>query len=107
MLEQETGDEQLEKFPWCGHGVLMGGIRRSFQDDKTVLKRFGNKESAARAAYGRYLQEGIDAGSNDDPLIALVRKSNEGTESPSLGRVSWSCCAESKTYQQNLNGTRH
>lgn len=76
-----TSLKGLDKYPWCGHAALMGKTQNSFQDTKTVLKRFGQNDEDARAAYCQFLQEGINSGSDGDPIVDLVRKSNSGKES--------------------------
>ena len=52
----------LERYPWCGHGVLMGRFKNDWQDWNYVLSWFGKKEGPARNAYRQYVQEGIPKG---------------------------------------------
>jgi putative transposase len=70
----------LKKYLWCGHGALMGHEGRTFQDVKTVLKRFGRTPEDARVNYHEFLMEGLKIDFEDDNLVDLVRKSNSGEE---------------------------
>jgi REP element-mobilizing transposase RayT len=72
--------EALDKYPWSGHSALMGLKNRNFQDTGTVLKRFGRTVSDAREKYRKFLSEGMESDDQSDMLVALVRKSNSGSE---------------------------
>ncbi len=52
----------LDRYPWCGHGVLTGRTKWSFQDRDDALRWFGKREGEARKAYRRYVEEGISQG---------------------------------------------
>ena len=71
----------LDRYPWSGHSVLMGNSIRKFQDVRSVLRRFGSTDKAARASYCRFLRDGLKENADKDTLIDLVRKSNAGSES--------------------------
>lgn len=53
---------ELDRYPWCGHGVLTGRTKWSFQGRDDVLRWFGKREGEARKAYRRYMEEGISQG---------------------------------------------
>ena len=53
---------ELDRYPWCGHSVLMGQTKNSWQDQDYVLSWFGKKEGEARKAYRKYMEEGIAQG---------------------------------------------
>ena len=53
---------ELERYPWCGHGVITGTIENSWQDRDYVLSWFGSKEGKAKRAYRKYIQEGVAQG---------------------------------------------
>ena len=53
---------ELEKYPWCVHGVLMGRLKNEWQDRDYVLGWFGKEEGEAKKAYRKYVQEGIAQG---------------------------------------------
>jgi len=54
--------EQLDRYPWCGHPVLMGKVVRPWQDCAYVLSWFGSREKEARKAYRSYVAEGTPLG---------------------------------------------
>jgi hypothetical protein len=56
----------LDRYVWCGHGVIMGRKRREWQDRKYVLAWFGTKESEAKRAYREYVKDGIKKGRRED-----------------------------------------
>jgi len=53
---------ELERYPWCGHSVLMGRIKHSWQDREYVLAWFSDKEVQAKKYYRQYVKEGISHG---------------------------------------------
>ena len=53
---------QLDRYRWCGHGVLVGKIKNEWQDRDYVLKWFGKKDGEAKNAYRNYVKKGIDQG---------------------------------------------
>ena len=53
---------QLDRYRWCGHGVLMGKIQNEWQDRDYVLKWFGKIESEAKKNYRNYVKKGIEEG---------------------------------------------
>jgi REP element-mobilizing transposase RayT len=54
--------EGLEKYPYCGHGAIMGKVSYDWQDRHSVLAQFGGREWQAREAYRRFVDEGIALG---------------------------------------------
>jgi REP element-mobilizing transposase RayT len=58
---------ELDRYPWCGHGTLLGRDRRIiWQERDYVLRQFGEKEAEAVKAYRRYIEEGRDQGKRSD-----------------------------------------
>jgi len=53
---------ELDRYRWCGHGVLMGRIKHEWQDRDYVLSWFGGKELEAKKTYRQYVSEGIGQG---------------------------------------------
>ncbi len=53
---------ESDKYPYSGHSVLMGKVKRDFQDTAYVLRLFGRKVAAARKAYRAYVDKGIARG---------------------------------------------
>jgi len=53
---------QLDRYRWSGHGVVMGKIKKEWQDRDYVLRWFGTKQGEAKTAYRSYVKKGIDQG---------------------------------------------
>ena len=58
--------KELNKYPYCGHRVLMGGEKRDWQDTHYVLSTFGGKVNSARRVYYSFLEEGANQGHRDE-----------------------------------------
>jgi hypothetical protein len=54
--------EQLDRHPWCGHGVLMAKCDANWQDRDYVLKWFGRTEAQAKRIYREFVKKGIAQG---------------------------------------------
>jgi REP element-mobilizing transposase RayT len=52
----------LERYPWCGHGAVMGKVSYPWQDRGYVLSWFGKRKKQALMAYRRYVAEGVSLG---------------------------------------------
>ncbi len=52
----------LDRYPWSGHGVLMGKMKYSWQDGDYVLSWFGKRAGQARRIYRRFVSEGVKKG---------------------------------------------
>ena len=57
---------ELGHYPYSGHSVLMGKIKREWQETAGVLGFFGEKAGSARRAYKEYVEKGIGQGRRDD-----------------------------------------
>jgi REP element-mobilizing transposase RayT len=53
---------QLERYPYCGHGTILGTQSNPWQDRDSVLAQFGKREAEAREAYRGYVVEGVALG---------------------------------------------
>jgi putative transposase len=51
-----------DRYPWCGHGVVLGRRRWDWQDRDYVLSWFGRKEGEVREAYRGFVKKGMDQG---------------------------------------------
>jgi len=60
------GMAKLDRYPWCGHGVIMGRCENEWQDVKYILKWFGRKEKDARKSYKEFVKKGIALGKRPD-----------------------------------------
>ena len=54
--------EQLEGFPWCGHGALTGKGMNDWQETEYILLRFGEERRKAIRGYRRFVEEGKKQG---------------------------------------------
>jgi len=52
--------DELETFPWSGHGVLLGTRKVAWQETTDVLEQFGPTLASARVAYRTFVAEGVD-----------------------------------------------
>lgn len=53
---------QLDRYPWCGHAVVLGKRDYSWQDRDYVLKWFGKRVGPAKKAYREFVEKGIPQG---------------------------------------------
>ena len=53
---------KLDRYPWCGHAVVMGRQDYFWQDRDYVLKWFGKKVGPAKKAYREFVKNGISQG---------------------------------------------
>ena len=56
----------LDRYPYAGHSVLMGYVKREWQDTRNVLSRYGKSTEAARRHYRQFVQEGVAQGRRSD-----------------------------------------
>lgn len=67
--------EELDNYPWCGHGVLIGTRELSGQRVDDVLMLFGRKKRIARQAYRKFVIDGIKQGQRNDLVGGGLRRS--------------------------------
>ena len=53
---------ELNKYPYCGHRILMGMQKQQWQDTKYVLGYFGKNVSRAKKAYLDFVRAGVEQG---------------------------------------------
>ena len=58
--------DALERYPYAGHGVLMGHVKGDWQDTQAVLGRFGKTVRVARSHYRQFVQAGAGQGRRPD-----------------------------------------
>lgn len=51
--------QALDRYPYCGHSALMGGIAREWQQTEYVLACFGERAQRARETYRIFMEEGL------------------------------------------------
>ena len=54
-----TDMDMLDRYPYAGHSVLMGQLKRGWQDTQEVLSRFGETIRLSRRHYRQFVQVGI------------------------------------------------
>ena len=52
----------MEKYPYCGHGAILGELSYEWQERDSVLAQFGSREVEARTAYRRFVEQGMALG---------------------------------------------
>jgi REP element-mobilizing transposase RayT len=52
----------LDRYPWCGHAVVLGRRDHPWQDRDYVLKWFGKTAGIAKKAYREFVEKGISQG---------------------------------------------
>lgn len=52
--------KELERYPWCGDGVLMGRLQYPWQRVGEVLEYISGGLREARLKYRRFMVEGIN-----------------------------------------------
>jgi len=52
----------LAAYPWTGHGVILGRVKREWQDVGTVLACFGKRRKEVIRKYESYVAEGVGMG---------------------------------------------
>ena len=69
--------EELDRYPWSGHGVLIGSSRNDWQERDYVLRQFSETKGKAVRAYRRFMEEGIAQGRRND-LVGGGRVRSQG-----------------------------
>jgi len=69
---------ELNRFPWCGHSVLMGKENNGWQNRVRVLSLFGDSERKAVTAYYKYMEEGISMGRRPELVGGGLLRSGGG-----------------------------
>jgi len=80
--------ENLDRYSWCGHAVMMGKQEMKGQDTDSVLSLFGTTKAKARRQYRAFVADGITQGRRSDlvgRLAAVGRDLNGAADSRVLG----------------------
>lgn len=56
------GIEELDRYPWCGHGVLTGRRKNDWQETEYVLKQFSEERGKAIRGYRKFMEDGKQQG---------------------------------------------
>ncbi len=57
---------KLDRYPFCGHSILMGKRKNDWQDSDYILRLFDKTVLKARRLYGEFMREGIGQGRRAD-----------------------------------------
>ena len=77
--------EELDHYPWSGHGVLIGSSRNDWQERDYVLRQFSETKGKAVRAYRRFMEEGIAQGRRNELVGGgLVRSQGGWSQGVSL-----------------------
>ena len=76
----------LVSYPWTGHGVLVGGVRREWQDTGAVLGYFGRRRKEAVKRYEEYVAEGMGQGRRPELTGGGLVRSRGGWSAVLSGR---------------------
>jgi putative transposase len=60
--KQVSDPKKLERYPYCGHSVLLGNHPNDWQSVDETLKLFGEKLSTARRRYREFVKKGVNQG---------------------------------------------
>ena len=69
--------EELDRYPWSGHSVLMGNRKFEGQEIEEVLGYLDKGLTGARQRYRRFVAEGIEVGHRED-LVGTGRRGRHG-----------------------------
>jgi putative transposase len=69
---------KLGRYPYSGHGVLMGKFKNDWQDIDSVLKMFDKKAGTARRKYNAFVKKGISEGKRPDLIGGGLIRSTGG-----------------------------
>jgi hypothetical protein len=58
--------EELDRYPWSGHGVLVGKLKNDWQAVGYVLSLFSEGKKRAKQAYRKFMEEGKNQGRRED-----------------------------------------
>ncbi len=72
--------DELDRYPWSGHAVLLGRRKRSWQDREEILIRFSDKKREAVSRYRQFVKDGIAMGRREELTGGGLRRSAGGWE---------------------------
>jgi REP element-mobilizing transposase RayT len=79
--------DELGRYRWCGHSVLMGKDHRPWQAKEEVLSYFSQRKGVARRKYRQFVLEGIPLGRRAELTGGGVRQNGEKLEGKFLRRL--------------------
>ncbi|MBW6512245.1 MAG: transposase [Desulfuromonadaceae bacterium] len=66
--------EALDRYPWCGHAVLLGQAALPGQVTSEVLACFGKTIKTSLRSYRTFVADGIATGRRDDMISWFIRR---------------------------------
>ncbi|MEJ2684488.1 MAG: hypothetical protein P8Z71_08850 [Candidatus Sulfobium sp.] len=72
------GMDDLDRYRYSGHSVIMGRVKNDWQDRDYILRQFGNKEREAKREYRKFVVEGIADGKRSDLVGGGLVRSHGG-----------------------------
>ena len=72
--------DELDRYPWSGHAVLLGQQERSWQDTEEILARFSARKRDAVTRYRQFVMDGIGMGHREELIGGGLRRSAGGWE---------------------------
>jgi len=92
--------EELEDYPWAGHGILVGNQKNDWQEKKFVLGFFGSKPKKAVRAYLEFMEEGKALGKRPELVGGgLIRSMGGWSKVLTLRRKG-----DSEAYDERILG---
>ncbi len=70
--------EELNRYRWSGHSVLMGNHKTEWQETGEILNRFGTRRQEAIDRYANFIREGLHRGHSDKFSGGGLRRSAGG-----------------------------
>jgi putative transposase len=86
--------DELGVYKYSGHGVLMGKVKKGWQETESVMGMFSSQLGAARHAYMSYIAKAVEGGKRYDLTGGGLLRSAGGWEGVKELR-------EKKVYQRN------
>lgn len=69
--------DALGRYPWCGHGVLLGEHSLRGQVTEEILLRFSSRLPIARQLYRQFVVDGLAQGQRDELVGGGLRRSSQ------------------------------
>ena len=69
---------ELDKYPWCGHHILIRSPRETWQNIDYIYGFFSEKKREARKMYGEFVRKGISLGKRPDLTGGGLLRSSGG-----------------------------
>ena len=78
---------ELNKYPYCGHGILMGRRKQQWQDTKYVLGYFSKNVTRAKKAYLDFVKAGVEQARRPDLVVGVLIRSLGGRDAVKKNRL--------------------